>query len=525
LAQAEAYFVSIPATWFDYKWGEQVCQQMGMKAKLTYFVAFLVGSEKNLLEFKIIGDNDKGSLMKHATASTFRDFWLAHGKRKCAFYCLHPIWQDIVENPGRTDRIKVPDAVDVNPWRWGELEKGTDHYETALHPILDAALTALLDNTDPRLFPWSNNNCHIDTWFVVQLAFYTFSPFNCPGEPHTWPDAYRKLFRVLSCVGDTKLAPANRDLYLRYEQRVTGPKAPARASRGRRWGEVDDYSKHTSVMVRYALREDKPNATKIVRADRLTGVVVDTPCSECNATPRHTLWYVRIPASRFWYPMSDLTHQQLPELEKMKTHHNTHQTMRDVLLTHIHRNDFTQLSCNQHAHESQEIRNIAYTIKMKHGTLTRLPRMIELDNGDAGVSYIVKNSIFTYQHGLTPTITISDEIVYQLIALTYYNTSHYVTSVLLHNKWYMYNDMGHRMYSNKKSIQRTATSFIECDFEEAATPPKGFSHRTYVYSLVGESPTQAQMDQVDFTEYEDPLFHAMDMLAASDDDNMEPDYE
>jgi hypothetical protein len=246
---------------------------------------------------------------------------------------------------------------------------------------------------------------------------------------------------------------------------------------------------------------------------------VTTPCSECSleedAVPA-MVWYAQIPASRFWYPMSDNDALSRCLLDRQKAYKREHTTMKEAILSHIHRNDFTQVNCGNHGGDTEEVRMAAYTIKLKVGSKAQLPRMLELDNGDMGISYCVKGSMFTLDTGLTQTVDLGGGVRYQLIALTYYNANHYVASVLLNGEWYRYNDLGHKTRST--NYPRTAAHLLQCDYASAATPPPGFHHRSYVFSLDVEDLTVTQMESLDFTGCEDPMYVTLDMLAASDDE-------
>jgi hypothetical protein len=253
---------------------------------------------------------------------------------------------------------------------------------------------------------------------------------------------------------------------------------------------------------------------------RLLGVQVTTPCSECyldkDAVPV-MVWHAQIPASRFWYPMSNNDARNRSLLDMQKAYRREHMTIKDAILSHILRNDFTQVNCQNHHHgDTEENRMAAFTIKLKVGSKAQLPRMIELDNGDMGVNYCVKGSMFTIDTGLTQIIDLGNGVRYQLIALTYYDANHYVASVVLNGERYKYNDLGHK--TRGSNHPRTTAHSLKCEYDSAATPPAGFHHRSYVFSLDVENLTPTQMESLDFTECEDPMYVTLDMLAASDDE-------
>jgi hypothetical protein len=122
----------------------------------------------------------------------------------------------------KTLQILTSATPGTKSWYWQELHNEFDNADPyapqrSVHAVLSKRLTSLLETDEPRIFQWSHNSCHVDTWLVVQLAFYTYSQYNSPGPSANWPDAYRKVFRVLSCVGEFTLVGPNRDLYLEYE--------------------------------------------------------------------------------------------------------------------------------------------------------------------------------------------------------------------------------------------------------------------------------------------------------------------
>jgi hypothetical protein len=62
---------------------------------------------------------------------------------------------------------------------------------------------------------------------------------------------------------------------------------------------------------------------------------------------------------------------------------------------------------------------------------------------------------------------------------------------------------------------------VECeDFKEAATPPCEFHHRSYVFSLDVEEVKHIDMATWEMGDFEKPMFENIDMLAASDDEEM-----
>jgi hypothetical protein len=189
--------------------------------------------------------------------------------------------------------------------------------------------------------------------------------------------------------------------------------------------------------------------------------------------------------------------------------------MRDVILSHLHRNDLTQVNCVRHGPRFQEgsaLRPDAYTIKLKQGSRSVLPRLLELDNGDAGFNFADAAAVFTLDNGLIERVILNDTTEYRLIAMTYYDQQHYVASVLLAGEWYMYNDLGHK--SPLDDGPRSEAHLLKCDFQTAATPPTGFYPRSYV--LARTRGIQGAQTNLDWTPFDPPMFGNLAMLAASD---------
>jgi hypothetical protein len=525
-----AHHISIPATWFNDNWGADACRPLGLNERTTYFVAVFVGTTAKPLRmlFRIIMDAsiDPDYGLTANTAAIFHATWKEHGERRVPYYSLTTTDATAMPDPTELPIFQLPDqyaGMTTKPWDWRTLhatpdERGLTEPQSVYY-TLQHALDVMLASDHPRLFmPWKNNNCHVDTWFAVQLAFYTFDEASCPGPPRSWPDAHRRMFRVLSCITDTKIADANRDLYLKYEKQATQKRGHA---------QTDDYSRHTTIMARFAQREGKPAYTK-TRADRLIGVYVTTPCTVCPAetTKPRLMWQESIPGGRLWWPTCDQDLAIRDDTGYVIGHADTtatankHKTMEEAVLSHLHRNDFSQVNCGLHGARSGASRPDAYTVKIKVGANARLPRFLEIDNGDMGISYPAPGTSFSAGNGLSQFLDMGDGLRYRLIALTYYNISHYVASVLLNGTWYRYNDMGHPTGPN---TPRTAAHLQQCRYEEACIPPPSFHHRSYVFALQGSvhnSTTQHEaLKAIDWKPYFDPMFGNLSMLAGSDADD------
>jgi hypothetical protein len=527
LAGHLAHCISIPATYFNDKWGTTACNHQGLDARMTYFVAYYVGLEKNRRIFKIIKDGATypNLALGHTVHDQFRALWFAHGQRRVPFYSLEAVDDGALPDPATIPYLTIPtrrSGMSTKVWGWEVLHRGVQHSEN-VYDTLNAGVSTLLSQRPIRLFPYQNNNCHIDTWFVVQLAFYTFSTRNAGGTAAytgaTWPVAYRRMFRVLSCIPDPLIANSNRDLYLKYEQALHA------STTTRAWGQTNDYSRHTATLVQFAQREGKGECTK-TRSDRLIGTHVHSPCSVCPAaeTPARTMWHPNIPGNRWWWPISDQDAAIRDDDGRVCGHKDvgayakSHGSMTDAVLSHLHRDDLTHVPCQNHTTDRPD----AYTTKVKDGAQAHLPRMLELDNGDMGINYPAVGSIFTLENNLEEYIDIGHGLAYRLIALTYYNRNHYVASVLLQGTWYKYNDMGHA--PTTPNTPRTSNHLIACTFREAATPPDGFHHRSYVFSLTDvDHPGVRALQQVAWEKYAAPVYSNLAMLVGSDNEDSDDD--
>jgi hypothetical protein len=533
------YRISIPATLFNGGWGEAACSAQSMDVNQTFFVANLVGERLSgpaRLNFKILKDASLTPIIELTANSVkiYRALWLAHGER------VVPIYELKSRRPARelpeydsNDRASVPNGTHLTdkPWEWEQLHE----QQETLFATLQAAVTQVLAGPGLRLFPFRNNNCHIDTWFVVQLAFYTYAPANAPGTSVHWPEAYRRMFRVMSCISSVRLASANRDLYLRHEQRMA-----RMAVHNRDWGETEDYQRHTELLVRLAGRE-APWATSRTRADRLVGVRTFMPCTVCPDEDTHakTVYQSNIPAGRLWWPKSDENRQirhpetgRVIDWEDEKASAKKHKSMAAAILSHLHRDDFSQVYCHRHRDDLS-----AYTIRIKTGMEARLPRMLELDNGDMGVAsasvpgasmYIpAPGTTFSLANGLVEHVHLTPGptgIHYRLIAMTYYDEHHYTASVFLNDKWYRYDNAG---FHTGPDQPKTSQHLLPCaSFQEAATPARGFHHRSYVFSRVGGTDVTQTIQQltedVDWNVYSDPMYGSLAMLAGSECDESDP---
>ena len=204
-----------------------------------------------------------------------------------------------------------------------------------------------------------------------------------------------------------------------------------------------------------------------------------------------------------------------------------HATMRDAVLSHLHRDDLTTTGCRNH----QVLTPNAYAIARKDGTQGSLPRMLEIDNGDAACpseyafSDADPDETFCVRRGVDEVLDLGGGLRYHLVALTYYNTHHYVASVRLQGQWYRYDDLGfasvHATATTTRATQHrtTKTHLIATTFTDAATPPKGFHHRSYVYSLDGPHPGPAAMHAIDWSAFTAPQYNNIGILGWSDDES------
>jgi hypothetical protein len=215
-------------------------------------------------------------------------------------------------------------------------------------------------------------------------------------------------------------------------------------------------------------------------------------------------------------------------LDKQLTYVRYNETMTEAILSHLHRNDFTQWPCNKHSGNLA-----AYTIAYKDGARARLPRMLEMENGDAAcpseyaLTAADPNAVFSLGKGLQETVELGPGLEYRLVGLTFYTPAHYTASVFLRGEWYRYDDLGFATKKTTAPKTRAATStntvttrahLIPTTFRDAVTPPEGFHHRSYVFTLIGELPAGVRVQGIDWTLYADPQYSNMGMLAASDDE-------
>jgi hypothetical protein len=311
------------------------------------------------------------------------------------------------------------------------------------------------------------------------------------------------------------------------------------AVHNRAWGETNDYQRHTELLTRFACKEDKAARTK-TREDRLVGVCTTIPCTVCpdETTPQKIVWHSNIPGTRLWWPTGQEDRMlrddtgRVTEFLDEKICSRKHVSMTSALLSHLHRPDFNQVACTRHKDAPH-----AYTVRLKVGKNSCLPRLLEFDNGDAGISiagtsmYIpAPGTTFACGNSLVESLQVTSGpqgVTYTCVAITYYNEAHYTASVLLNDTWYRYNNLG---FHDGPDKPRTTNHLMHCaSFREAATPSKGFHHRSYIYSRIDTTDrrnTRRQLrDDVDWTLYDHPTFGSLAMLAGSEDDEAghEPD--
>jgi hypothetical protein len=364
-----------------------------------------------------------------------------------------------------------------------------------------AVRVSIAQNPGPT---WKRNSCHLDTFLLSELAFYT--SFDCinvqvPSDITAIPPGIRRLWKVLVTLGAfTDRHPlhqdTHRDAYRIYEMSHLSSDEMKNAVQQRG---MCDYRWHADFL----------QATidpAYLRGERLLGCGVRTSCTGHDADGEAEMRFrSMVPCPTAWWPMSDGTASRELTPEELYSGFSgvQHGGIKDVLLSHIgrpsgdHVNCFSTPTCTDNP--------AAYQTYEKLPRLTQFPRSLEFDANS------ITNAV-PWEHQLNLQI---GRLLYELVSITFQNENHYVILVRLREKWWFYNDLYKQTYVDKtkgKPTLREVSSDKVHDFAPGTFDPilrnHGFYPRTWRYSLNPESAGvhsdntgSVTDDSIDYTNY------------------------
>ena len=283
---------------------------------------------------------------------------------------------------------------------------------------------------------WKQNSCHLDSFFLSELAFYTTSDgVNIIDDPAQLPRAVQRILRVLLTLGLNGDCILNqnsvRDDYRTYE--LSRLPVNARRMREANHGKAD-YTTHGDMLTSLAYEEQ---AATYIQDERMLGSCMDIRCSglcrhrEGHATSSTMVFRTYVHAPTHWYATTDGT--ALHELTATQYASGgaavTHSTLHDVVLSHLARPVGDRPACDDA--QCASVSQYAVLSWTKHPRGTRFPRSLELDRS---------NSKETAPTAIEFSLTFGD-VKYQLISIILQNEGHYRAVVLLGTDWWEYDDL------------------------------------------------------------------------------------
>lgn len=283
---------------------------------------------------------------------------------------------------------------------------------------------------------WKDNSCHIDSYLLSELAFYTASGCtNIIDDPANLPKCVQRLLRVLLTLGRHGSEILNqdsaRDDYREFE--LSSLPTVERRMLENQHG-MADYTWHGHMTCALAHQE---GAAIYIRDERMLGCCLIKTCTHQNnhrdsptACPE-MVYNTHIRAPTHWYAVSDATASA--EMSASQCSNGgaavAHSTLRNVLLSHILRPVGDELPCDHE--ECMKLNHGARRKYAKQPHRTSFPRSLELDRGE---------NRSTAPHHVEFSITLGI-VKYELISIVLQNADHYRTIVRLGDAWWDYDDM------------------------------------------------------------------------------------
>ena len=424
--------------------------------------------------------------------------WNLHGRRTAPHYCLTSTANVPAPVPVAKSTKHAKGALDVMMMG---INKGCQILTTqeGIRRALKMASVRLTAAKHPGP-TWSKNSCHLDTFLLSELAFYTAFGDNIQvrSDIKDVPPGIRRLWKVLATLGSFMVGhplhqDVHRDAYREYELSLLTPTAlrDATALKG-----VCDYRWHGDVL----------NSTvdpDYIRPERLLGCGVQTICSEHGSNEQELRFHIRVPCPTKWWPMSDGTARRHLSSDEFNNGHCgvQHSGLTDVLLSHLSRPSGDHTNCYQTP--SCKSNPAAYQTHKKFPLCSQFPRSLEFDIG---------RSTGTVPWDLRLDLQFG-RLKYKLVSITFQSPAHYVILVHLRDRWWFYDDLYEEPYVDRSKGKPTLREVPASDVIEFAPGlfdsklrNKGFAPRTWRYALdpatacAGENAIVTD-DSIEYTPY------------------------
>ena len=467
-----ADFVSVPVWWF-----RNGPFKKGFKSPNSTFLVHYVAlsdTSEGVHYLALFGSGKADVQCNEETYKQFRDNWVRHGRPMVPSYklsskgdpyepidLLTPTRKKRKTGDGRTPRprqhktLYERHAIVRQDWghihlRRGDLGLRYNHKyglfrdtptetSTQFADTLVAVVDRLLTYRDP--WTWMANSCHLDTWLMVELAWYD----TLAGRRHLFDGLVLSstrlysLFKVLLAVGSGEQNDLRHAYWAMEIEAWRGP-----ALRGS-FGKNADYDGHRDL-----LYSECPAPAISVRVSVSRALVCSSPDHEDTITQTHLR---SIHASKVWYSMpSSHTRKQVQvngvlEWRMPTVDRHIHTDIPDALATVIARSDSTLTMCKRC--------NDSVVEATKLPDQARLPASLALQ--------VAFTQIPVEEHFSLGGVG------YSLISIVFGNGTHFICNVKIRGYWYHYDDMGIRgcapppgdsRVPNPPRLVRTSASFL-----------------------------------------------------------------
>ena len=344
-----------------------------------------------------------------------------------------------------------------------------------------------------QLWEWRNNSCHLDSYLVVQLAFWACLHLQLNKQTAAGVFQHTSEPGIISSIVETLLFAGSHIGSM--DNRDNLWKLIAKDNPDLRYGQMCMYTDHllTEKLARKDAGMVDIDSFRVVK----TGTCIQCSQRRVRSTGKH------LTLQPIWYTMPDtdcMTADSTGRITVQPASAQRHTTM-GSFVAHV-------LTCSDG--ESDRCNNTQCASQGLYGTVA--------SDVDPGRCVLPKRLTITVGTGLKPDRTfVADDtfslgnVNYKHVSVTYANGAHFVCRVKFGKNWYAYNDMGHsRGRDHRLAIIETSGMGIQ---EKAA--PKGYTPASYTYirmdaRLEGVSPVGMNVKQT-------KQFHAMPQIWDEED--------
>ena len=364
-----------------------------------------------------------------------RTLWTSHGKRRDAHYTMQ---NNIIVEILKRSYVRVS----ANP---NKFRVDISHLTTkaGIQNALNGAVMRLtnLRCAGPK---WKQNSCHLDSFLLSELAFYSAHEENIPHDIASFPEVIQRLLRVLVTLGicgySTMLEQdIFRDDYRSYE--LSQLTMVARTAMEETHG-TGDYAWHGHMVNALAKREGTVSS-QYVQQERMLGIGVKETCSHHSSyhvgpiEPK-TKFFSFVQASVHWFPRPDGVSQlrMSPEDFRSSTGGVKHDGIEDNILSNLLRPVGEETPCDENDACQKLKAQVTYT---KMPSMCRLPRSLEIDSG---LNEAFSNTRIKFKLQLGTR-------TYHLISIVLESPAHFTVVVKLGTGWWHYDDLHTETYVDR----------------------------------------------------------------------------